>query len=112
MSQNPKSNWKNLFTRQRGDHLLSYYELVVKKNGERNKVAPPQDIVMIMVSKQEDWLVGYFVEKKFPFSFVKIFFYANVKSLEKVEVLSTGQGCVMMKFENDYIRDKVFEEGM
>lgn len=56
--------------------------------------------------------VGFFVKQKLSFPFIKNYIDVNMKILGKVELLSTGQGCFMMKFENEIIKDNVHEEGM
>lgn len=57
------------------------------------------EIAVMGISKWEGWLVGYFVEQKLSFCFFKNYIDANVKSLGKVELLSSRQDCFMIKLK-------------
>lgn len=90
------SGWKTLFSKLRSESLLIYYKPIANQEETRLRVTPPMKVVVLRVSKWDGWLVGYFTEQKLPFSFVKDYVKANVKSLGKVNVLSLGQGCFML----------------
>lgn len=82
--QSLKPSWKSLFASNWADKLLSYYSPNKDENG-RISVTPPLDVALLGAGKWEGWLVGYFVDSKPPFSYVKSFLESNQKSFGKIE---------------------------
>ena len=88
---------------------LQFFEPKMENN--RIVVHPPEEIGRQGCLEWQNCLVGYFIEKKLPFTTVSYLAHKMWDSLGLLEVLAKDNGFYYFKFMNDESRTKIFESG-
>lgn len=84
--------------------------LVCKKKGKKVCVDLPFEVVELGMKNWDGFLMGFFVGNGFSYVVVKKFMNANKKMLERVDILSNGQGSFFLKFYDKVVKREVIEK--
>ena len=104
-------SWNSFFTPKKSNVKLEFFEPKGKDSKGRICVAPPQEVAEQGAIRWNTCVVGFFLGKRPPFLMVK-------RALEKVwtayglkDVMTSGQGVFILKFQDMEGTSRAVEEG-
>ncbi|XP_044472222.1 uncharacterized protein LOC123200907 [Mangifera indica] len=106
-----RAPWNSLFTPKKSNVKLEFFEPKGKDSKGRICVAPPQEVAEQGAIKWNTCAVGFFLRKRPPFLTVKRALEMMWTTFGLIDVMTSGQGVIILKFQDIEGASRAVEEG-
>ncbi|XP_044478338.1 uncharacterized protein LOC123205457 [Mangifera indica] len=106
-----RASWNSFFTPKKSNVKLEFFEPKGKDSKGRICVAPPQEVAEQGALRWNTCAVGFFLGKRPPFLTVKRALERVWKALGLIDVMTSGQGVFILKFQDMEGTTRAVEEG-